>query len=408
MIFKPQATISLPPPSSSSDQTAAIGGKKRDLRFSFDADIVVDLQFGSTGKGLLAGYLARRHQVDATVTAWSPNAGHTFVTSGGEKHVHTMLANGIVSPSVSRVFIGPGSAINVADLETEIKARASYMFERKSTDISDGREYIDPVKLVIHKNAAIVTDEHRNEEAKFVRIGSTCKGSAESVIDKMRRNPGSANIAGVHLSDHSIFGGCLFDTPGWLDQLRRVGRLLIEGCQGYSLSLNLGHWPYLTSRDCTTTRTWADCGLPATTGVVNRWGVIRTLPIRVANRFGEDGGGSSGPCYPDQHELTWDSLGFIPEITTVTKRIRRVFTFSEQQLIEAIQMNGIDHLFVNFINYLSDVPRTVADIHGAPVEIPSRWQFLRRIHRIASEHCVKLALIGVGQRECDVFAPMEI
>jgi hypothetical protein len=67
--------------------------------------------------------------------------------------------------------------------------------------------------------------------------------------------------------------------------------------------------------------------------------------------------GSSGPCYPDQTELAWEDLGIAPELTTVTKLPRRIFTFSDQQLLEAFWHCGQyykTHLFLNFANYLDD------------------------------------------------------
>ena len=63
-------------------------------------NVIVDLQFGSTGKGLLAGYLAETTKPDTVITAWAANAGHTYINADGRKFVHTMLANGIVSPNL--------------------------------------------------------------------------------------------------------------------------------------------------------------------------------------------------------------------------------------------------------------------------------------------------------------------
>ena len=62
--------------------------------------------------------------------------------------------------------------------------------------------------------------------------------------------------------------------------------------------------------------------------------------------------GWSGPCYPDQKELTWEQVGQSPEMTSVSKKVRRVFTFSEQQYMESCQMNGCTDVFMNFMNYL--------------------------------------------------------
>jgi adenylosuccinate synthase len=75
---------------------------------------------------------------------------------------------------------------------------------------------------------------------------------------------------------------------------------------------------------------------------------IRTFPIRVGNVDGH----SSGTWYHDQSEVTWDELRREPEITTVTKRIRRVATFSPSQFVEACHANDPDFVFVSHMDYL--------------------------------------------------------
>ena len=105
-------------------------------------------------------------------------------------------------------------------------------------------------------------------------------------------------------------------------------------------------------------------------------GTARTFPIRVANRFDEQGQqvGYSGPCYDDQVEITFEDIGQKTELTTVTKLPRRIFTFSGQQIEEAIQYNGADGVFLNFVNYCRDEAelRAVVDaIHATGAAV--RW-----------------------------------
>lgn len=87
-------------------------------------------------------------------------------------------------------------------------------------------------------------------------------------------------------------------------------------------------------------------------------GTARVHPIRV--------GGNSGPCYPDQTEITWSDLGIEPELTTVTQRVRRVFTWSQQQIEEAISVCCPTDVFLNFCNYDPDsVEKIITKIQGA-------------------------------------------
>ena len=311
--------------------------------------LICDLQFGSTGKGLIAGYLAEKHQPDTLVSAWSPNAGHTYISSQGEKFVHTMLPNGIVSKNLKRICLGPGSTINLDSLYEEVKA--SVLHTMGTT-------------IYIHGNATIVQQKHRDEEAgPMTKIGSTKKGCGAALIDKIRRNPDNP-ITALNWEDEILFMfEDLYDRydirvqivptqAEWIEVLKLGDVLQIEGAQGYSLGMLSGFYPYTTSRECTPAQICVDCGVPAY-WPMTRIGSARTYPIRVANRYDEEGNqiGWSGPCYADQTEISWEYLQQPVEVTTVTKLPRRVFTFSRSQLREAVEMGGIDHIFLNFVNY---------------------------------------------------------
>lgn len=340
--------------------------------------MICDLQFGSTGKGLLAGYLAKQQEPDAVATAWMPNAGHTFIDSDGTRYVHTMLANGVVSKSVEKVFIGPGSVINPQALSDECMPFIA--------DTSRELEFF------IHPNAVIVTDEHREAEKALVKIGSTMKGSAEAVIQKLRRDPNNMNTAAIRKSDFEL-GAYVRSIEEYNNAIDSCKHIQIEGAQGFSLGVSNGFYPYTTSRECTPTQILTDCAIPYyrhSGPVVNGvWGTMRTFPIRVANRYDENGKqiGTSGPCYSDQFEIDWSSIGQEPELTTVTKLPRRIFTFSMQQMRQALRMTRCNFLFLNFVNYLPSETRT---------------DFMRMINWIAHDYGCCINLIGFGPTVNDI------
>jgi adenylosuccinate synthase len=319
-------------------------------------NIITDMQYGSTGKGLFAGFLAEDQQIDTVVTAWGPNAGHTYIDQNGRRFVHTMLANGIVGSRVRYVLIGPGSVIDVPALEAEIDAAQDIIAANR-------------ISIFIHSAAAVVDEWHRQVERQYgFRIGSTMKGTAEAMIQKLRRMPDNQNTAGVRLRGHTRFR--ILNPDEWTDFMESDAKhVMIEGAQGYSLSINHGFYPYTTSRDCTTAQLLVDCGIPfkcIRSAMPMVWGVCRSYPIRVANRFDADGNqiGTSGPCYEDQKEIDWEQIGVEPELTTVTKLVRRVFTLSDTQLREAVRVNGINAIFLNFANYVpaDSVPSLVGRI----------------------------------------------
>jgi len=92
----------------------------------------------------------------------------------------------------------------------------------------------------------------------------------------------------------------------------------------------------------------ADAGIPPRL-VAKTYMCVRTFPIRVGNTEYNSGG-----WYSDQAEISWKELGVEQELTTVTKRVRRVATFSMDQLADSLRANDPDWLAVNFLNYIND------------------------------------------------------
>jgi adenylosuccinate synthase len=305
------------------------------------ANLIIDLQFGSTGKGLIAGYLAETRRPDTVMTAWAANAGHTYINGAGRKFVHTMLANGVVSPSLRQVLIGPGSVLDLDNLQREIE---------------ECRDLLGGVSILVHENAAVIQQRHRDEEAgPMTKIGSTKKGCGAAAIHRIRRNPDDLNTARELVHSHPV--SKYVEVVSVIEYNRAVDdsdEVLIEGAQGYSLSMYHGFYPYCTSRDVSTAQVLADVGYPIFRGPISVIGTARTYPIRVANRFDDNGKqvGWSGPEYDDQEEISFADIGQSVELTTVTKLPRRIFTFSKQQIHEAIRQNSAREVFLNFANYV--------------------------------------------------------
>ena len=342
-------------------------------------DMVLDFQYGSTGKGLIAGYLAKRNSYDTAICAFATNAGHTYIDEERGIHVMTQqLPTAITSPTVQTILIGPGSAIHLQTLQEEIARHAPFL---------EGK------RVLIHPHAAVVEDYHAEFEMSDGRtkMGSTAKGVGEAYIERIRRNPQNPNTIGHRVSTADALYGMIATPEEYRDALAAAESVIVEGAQGYSLSMYHGQYPYTTSRDVTPWQVAADCGLPY------RWasyiqviGTLRTFPIRVSNRDG-----SSGPHYPDQVELKWEDIGLQPELTTVTKLPRRIFSFSQQQMQEALFHCGgywNTRLFLNFANYVTDKELLTEMIKM--IESPTQMNM----------NNAKVAWIGNGPDDKDVIA----
>lgn len=342
-------------------------------------DMVLDFQYGSTGKGLIAGYLAKRENYDTAICAFATNAGHTYIDEERGIHVMTQqLPTAITSPTVQNILIGPGSAIHLATLQEEIARYA---------------QYLEGKKVLIHPHAAVVEDYHAEFEMSDGRtkMGSTAKGVGEAYIERIRRNPQNPNTIGRRVSTRDPLYDMIATPEEYRDVLAAAESVIVEGAQGFSLSMYHGQYPYTTSRDVTPWQVAADCGLPYKwASYIRVIGTLRTFPIRVSNRDG-----SSGPHYPDQVELKWEDIGLNAELTTVTKLPRRIFTFSQTQLQEALWHCGgywDTRLFLNFANYVTD--KALLDEMIAMIESPT----------LMNMNSPKVAWIGNGPDDKDVVA----
>ncbi len=384
-----------------------------------DVVMVVDLQYGSTGKGQIAGTIGRKWQPDTVVCANGPNAGHTYKWAEGyndadgvdyRKVIHTVTPVTSVLPSVRNILLGPGAVIDIQRLFEEITQNA---------DLFAGK------RLIIHPMASIVVQDHRDREKNFVGIGSTMKGTAEAVIEKMRRLPG-ANIARkwapqLESLTPSLSIKCVVSEQAYNEAVDSSRKLMVEGAQGASLSMHSRFYPHTTSRDVGINQIWADCRLPAVTNAsykdsnIQVVGVARTYPIRVANRYNEQGVqvGYSGDCYPDQKELTWADIGREPELTTVTKLPRRLFTFSTAQILESVRFNAPTSIALTFCDYLPshnedhpDIPEGMMAFPVGPGEklSPCALSLIRRIEAAAG---CDVNFLSFGPADTDVYSVSE-
>ena len=337
-------------------------------------DVLVDLQFGSTGKGLLAGYLGTRNGYDAVVSCNMPNAGHSAYSPDTDQlFVHKVLPSAIFGDDLQVIGVGPGAVFDILRLEQEWKAVCEYRHD---------------LTLVIHEACGILLPEHKEaEQATLSRISSTMQGSAEALISKIRRQPGA--IAGHNVMNvierMNKHGKCVVvGQDGWLRVFSQKKNILLEGSQGYSLGLSSGFYPFCTSRDCTPARVIADCSMPVG-WLRSVYGSCRVHPIRVGNTSD----GYSGDWYPDQKEIHFSDLGVKEELTTVTQRVRRIATFSEIQIREAMQMALPDAVFLNFANYDKAEAERVTDI----------------INEVAAHlECGGVEFTGFGPRPADIKA----
>jgi adenylosuccinate synthase len=319
------------------ESLASIRSKRETEKFSRGIlTFVVGMQFGSEAKGSIVQHLAPG--VSNAVRTGAVNAGHTIYHQG-EVHVMRQLPAAWTNPD-TQLVIGAGALISPHVLMSEIERC----------------EKIVPIKdrLLIDRNAHVITDEQIADEATqdlAERIGSTSSRGREGIgvamADKVLRSARS-----IQAKDVDILKPFTTNTSDYLnEQLENQADVLVEGTQGYGLSIDHGEFPYVTSRNATVAALADSIGVQPEYYQTNIIGVTRTFPIRVA--------GNSGPFAEGSQELSWDEMKQVTgnpalsaEHTTVTGLPRRVATFSDAQFKDACRINRPTEIALTFADYL--------------------------------------------------------
>ena len=290
--------------------------------------VVVGGQFGSEGKGKVAHWLAREQRAEYAIRVGGPNSGHTAVENG-----RTVVLRQLPTPVLTGDVVGviPAGAYIATDV-----------LLREVEEVGLRRD-----QLLIDHDAVVIDDSMRAEEREaglIDAIASTGEGVGSALARRTMRSASvafagdSAALRGFVRTDlHQILS----------DVLIRGGRVLVEGTQGFGLSiLHGGHYPYATSRDTTAAGALSEAGLsPREVDCVAL--TLRAFPIRV--------GGNSGPL---PLETSWEEVSRrsggdrdLTEYATVTGRPRRVARFHEDVVLQAISVNRPSSLILNHVDY---------------------------------------------------------
>lgn len=287
--------------------------------------MIIGGNYGSEGKGNIASYIANTYGfIDLSITNTGPNAAHTFWYDEKFNVSKYIPVSAIIDRNV-KINLCAASIIDVDVLLSEIN-----------------KYQIDHRNIKIHPNATIVKYQDTISERSLHHIGSTMSGGGAALSKKIMRQ---APIA----KDCESLKDMIGQHP-----LKSSMTILVETGQGVDLSLDSIFYPWCTSRVISPSQVLSDIGgYPSNMGCVIV--PVRSYPIRVANPIDDDGVvGSSGMCYIDQQEVSWDELKLQPEYTTMTKRVRRVFTWSEHQYINMLKCLQPSSVVLTFADYLSE------------------------------------------------------
>jgi len=322
-------------------------------------DVLVGGQYGSEGKGQIAGFLAREY--DLLIRVGGPNAGHT-VYQEPEPYTFHHLPSGTNSSS-AKLLIVAGAVLYVPTLMKEI---------------ADCQ--VDRQRLAIDPQAMVITEKDKKLEASLVAsIGSTGQGVGRATSRRILRGSDVKLAKDIHELKPFIREGreILEEAFGHRQ------RVLLEGTQGTGLSLYHGYYPHVTSRDTTVAGCLAEAGI-SPNRVQRVIMVCRSYPIRVQSP--KDG--TSGKM---SQEINWEEVAARSgqnaeelrqkELTSTTKRQRRVSEFDWGLLRRAATLNAPTDLALTFADYISKRNERARRFEQLTDET---IQFIEEVERVAA------------------------
>lgn len=294
--------------------------------------IVVGGFFGDEGKGKIASYLAIADRPSIAVRCGSINAGHTVSYMGRTWKVR-LVPSFFVNPS-TKLMIAAGSLI-----------RLDVLFKELDETDTRGRLFVD-------FNAGVIEERHVEAEKSdsFLagEIGSTLQGVGSAMADRVLRRLKLAR-------DFDILRGIVIDVSLEVNRALDNDELVyIEGVQGTFLSLYHGTYPYVTSRDTTSSAFASEVGV-GPKRVNDVIVVFKSYVTRV-------GGG------PLDNELTYEEarrLGLI-EVATVTGRIRRAALFNIDLARRAVMLNSATQIAITKLDVLYPDAKCVREWNKLP------------------------------------------
>lgn len=284
-------------------------------------DVIVDLQYGDSGKGKVAHHLVRTKKYTHVLRYnGGCNAGHTIFHKGKKFVTHHIPAG--VFFGVTSV-IGSGCVIDPVQFFKELKELEAGGIKTKG-------------KIFIAKNAHVITEAHKREDRKKGGgIGTTGRGNGPAYRDKYGRT-------GVRAKNVKSLKPYLVDLYEEFDRNKKKIVVLGEGAQGFGLDIDWGDYPYVTSSHCTVAGALLN-GFPAS-AVRNVWGVAKIYETYVGSKKFQP----TGRVFDDIADKG-------EEFGATTGRRRQVNWLNLQTLERAIRMNGVTHVVLNKIDILNRV-----------------------------------------------------
>ncbi|UZE92800.1 MAG: adenylosuccinate synthetase [Methanosarcinales archaeon] len=292
------------------------------------ATIIVGGFFGDEGKGKIVAHVAHRDKPYLIARGGvGPNAGHT-VEKGKEKHGVRMVPSGFIYKD-AQLLIGAGVLVDPRVLLREIS----------ELGVKD--------RIGVDFRCSIIEEKHIVEDKGTARladvIGTTGTGCGPANKDRVMR---CARLA----KDVDVLKDCITDAALEVNEALDAGQtVLIEGSQGFGISLFYGTYPFVTSKDTSASQIAADVGV-GPTRIDDVIVVYKAFPTRVgAGEF------STEMCPEEAKRLGIEEFG------TVTGRPRRIGQWDGKMARYSAMVNGATQVALTGLDKLDLSCKGVTD-----------------------------------------------
>ena len=314
-----------------------------------EVNVVVGMQYGDEGKGKLVDFLAAKADYVVRFQGGN-NAGHTVVVNGEPTILH-FIPSGAFHDNIC--VMGNGVVLDLEKLKEEVE-----MIEAKGVSMKG--------RFLISENAHLILPADV-EDSVNDKIGSTGKGIAPAYTNKYAKTGLRVrDIFNIEkdlsdfdtnareklmkfkdfLSSHSYLKSQIVNVSKVLNDAINEGKyILFEGAQAAGLDIDHGHYPFVTSSNCTAGGACTGSGV-GPTKIDNVFGVSKVYITRVDRDC-------AGPLTTQMNEETMKKIQEKGnEYGATTGRPRRCGWYDAVLNRHAVRVNGLSGVALTKLDVL--------------------------------------------------------
>ena len=323
--------------------------------------VIVGAFWGDEGKGKIISYLALKDKIDFCVRTGSVNAAHT-VWDGKNRYALHMVPAAFLHPKC-RLLIAAGANVQVPKFLEEVQL----------TGVKD--------RIGVDQNASIIEEKHAVQDktsAVNKGIGTTGWGVGPALEERVRR---TAKLAKDIPDLKPFLADAVTEINDGIDQGKKV---LLEGTQGFMLSLYFGTYPYVTGRDTGASAIASEAGV-GPTRVDEVLIVYKSFITRVG----------AGPLPGEISKEEAQKRGWF-ETAAGTGRDRRSAPFDFDLAKKTAKINGATQAAVTKLDSMFPKCKGAKKLDALQ---PEAKQFIKEVE---SRTGVPVVLIGTGPDAMDI------